>query len=305
MPGGDVERHRRLNDLTSRIGPYEPPHNIHLGDDVWTITDGQLVENSKLRRVVQLAADTAAPASLDQLRVIDLACEGGVYGIELARRGAAVLGVEGRAVHVERARFAAQELGLDNYEVEQADVRAVRLENHGQFDVVLCLGILYHLDCPDLFEFVHELGRICRGFMILDTQVSLTPRERREHGGNEYHGSMYPEHSPGASEAERIGKLRASLDNSGSFWLTHSSLYNLLADAGFTSVLETRFPRPAERHADRVTLVAHKGEHQAVPSGKRTEDRRMRWPEKEPLSRDLAQTARGRIKSRIGRLRRG
>lgn len=302
MAGPDIERRGRLQDAGERLGPWEPPHNIHLGDGVWTITDRQLVENSKLRRVAQLVQDVGR-ASLSELRVIDLACEGGIYGIELARLGAEVAAVEGREAHVGRARFAAAELGLENYRVEQGDVREVTRESHGEFDVVLCLGILYHLDSPDLFDFVYELGRLCRGFMVLDTQISLSDRVAREHRGHTYHGSLYPEHRPRSSRSERLQSLRASLDNPESLWLTRPSLFNLLGDAGFTSVLEAHVPRPAERHEDRVTLVAHKGTHRTVPGAASLDDPPKRWPERERLARDLGQTARGRIKRALRPLR--
>ena len=302
MPAADTERRRRLEEAIGRLGPWEPPHNIHLGDGVWTITDQQPVENSKLRRVVQLVADVA-PRPIHELRILDLACEGGIYGIELARLGAEVVAVEGRDVHVQRARFAAEELGLSRYSVERGDVREVTAPTHGSFDVVLCLGILYHLDAPDVFDFIHAIAGMCTEVLILDTSVSLRAQEMRAHGGHEYWGRLYTEHSTRATERERIDKLRASLDNPDSFWLTKPSLYNLIADAGFTSVLETRVPRPGERHADRVTLVAGRGAYQAVPGTPNPDDPPMRWPEREALQRDFAQTARGRLTRLLRRLR--
>ena len=303
MPAADTERRRRLEEAIERLGPWEPPHNIHLGDGVWTITDQQPVENSKLRRVVQLVADLA-PRPIPELRILDLACEGGIYGIELARLGAEVVGVEGRDVHVQRARFAADELGLDRYSIEQGDVRDVTADTHGSFDVVLCLGILYHLDTPDVFDFVHAIAGMCSEVLVLDTSLSLVAQEKRTHAGREYWGRLYTEHRPRASEEERVAKLRASLDNPDSFWLTRPSLYNLLADAGFTSVLEAHVPRPGERWADRVTLVAGRGSYQAVPGTPNPADPPMRWPERERLQRDFAQTVRGRVGRLLQRLRR-
>ncbi len=303
MPPTDPDRRQRLTAAVETLGSWEPPHNINLGDGVWTITDQQPVENSKLRRVVQLVAD-GSKRPLTDLRILDLACEGGIYGIELARLGATVVAVEGRKIHVERARFAAAELGLDHYSVEQGDVRDVSVESHGRFDVVLCLGILYHLDAPDVFDFVHAVAGLCSGLLVLDTSVSLKAAVMREHRGNQYWGRLYREHSANASRAQRAAKLRASLDNTQSFWPTRASLYNLVRDAGFTSVLEARSPRPYQRYEDQLTLVAHRGTYQAVPGRLDADDPWMRWPERETLGRDLCQQSFWhRIRGAMSRIR--
>jgi 2-polyprenyl-3-methyl-5-hydroxy-6-metoxy-1,4-benzoquinol methylase len=45
-------------------------------------------------------------------------------------------------------RLAKEALELENLEVRLEDVRALDPQRHGAFDVVLCLGLLYHLDAP-------------------------------------------------------------------------------------------------------------------------------------------------------------
>ena len=59
----------------------------------------------------------------------------------------------------------------------EEDVRDAFVVAHGRFDVVLCLGILYHLDQPDVFRFLARLGELCDGLLILDTHVALTDAE--------------------------------------------------------------------------------------------------------------------------------
>ena len=44
----------------------------------------------------------------------------------------------------------------------QDDVRNLSVEKHGEFDVVLCLGNLYHLGAPDVFSFAARLSEVCR-----------------------------------------------------------------------------------------------------------------------------------------------
>jgi Methyltransferase domain len=288
----------RLDRFIDERGSWRS--NIYLRDGIWTIADRR-VSDSGLRRTLQVTADLAR-APLETLRVIDLACEEGAVGIELARQGAHVVGVEGREVHVARARFVKEALGLDDYEVVHDDVRNVTADKYGEFDVVLCLGILYHLDAPDVFEFVDQLGRMCKGLMILNTQFSLAAKTSHAFRDERYWGRRFSEHRPRSRPEERAASLRSSLDNTESFWLTLPSLYNLLARAGFTSVLESRIPRPRERARDRVMLAAIKGERQEVISMPDIDDASAQWPEREKHL-PTVQSARGemkRIARRIG-----
>lgn len=99
---------------------------------------------------------------LASLRVLGLACLEGLYAVEFARQGARAVGIEGRDVNLEKVRFVKKALGLDNLDLHHDDVRNLSLEKYGEFDVVLCLGILYHLDAPDVFHFVESIGRVTR-----------------------------------------------------------------------------------------------------------------------------------------------
>jgi SAM-dependent methyltransferase len=302
----DADRIRAgMAEVAAEHGPWHS-HNIHLGEGIWTLSDRESVENSRLRRYLQAVSD-AAGGSLSGLRVLDLACEEGAFGIELARQGAEVVAIEGREGNVARARFAAEALGLDSYAVSQGDVRHVKLESHGRFDVVLSIGILYHLDAPDLFEHVHDLGRLNRRFLFLSTVVSRFGERAREFGGHRYAGSVVDEHPAGAGESQRAANLRASLDNPVSFWLTPPSLFNLLADAGFSSVLEVRMPRERREHSPGsiVNVVAFRGGRVEIPRSPHVEyDPPARWPERGREPVHPAQSLRSRLGQELRRIRR-
>jgi SAM-dependent methyltransferase len=271
MPGGDeaARLRREMDAVADEHGPWHS-HNVHIGHGVWTITDGQATQNSHLRHVLQQAAD-AVRAPLDGLRVLDLACEEGGYAIELARRGAHVVGVEGRADNVGRARWAAQASGAEGCEFLVRDVREIDRTELGGFDLVLNLGILYHLDAPDLFEFTERVAEMCDGVMILSTHHARWPLIRRRHRGRTYRGAVFSEHRPSDTPEERLAHRRASLDNVQSFWLTRASLINLLADVGFTSVAETVIPcaAPGEAPGNLWQGVAWKGRRVEVPTSPR------------------------------------
>jgi hypothetical protein len=278
----------RRAELIRAYGPWTN-YNLDLGNGVYTIgPDADGMAEQRVDRVVRAVQDAAARPLAD-VRILDLACYEGAFGVAFARQGAEVLGLEARAEHVAKAKFARDVLGLDRLDIQQADVRELSPKTHGEFDVVLCLGILYHLDAPDCFELARRLSEVCRGFTVVETQVSLTRQRRETWRGQEYVGKSYP---------EDIAQPGASADNPESFWPTRPSLLNLLADVGFTSVSELLTPVIPDLAAfrDHVTLIAWKGTGQA-PSG--------RWPERLPIVAHPTQGLRYRWAERVAGMRRG
>ena len=247
------------------------------------------IDNSALSRKVVRAVCDLAHRPLTGLRVLDLACAHGHYSFEMAKRGAQVLGIEGRASWLEQARRTKEETSLSNVEFVQDDVRNLCKEKYGEFDIVLCLGILYHLDAPDLFDFLERVFEVCRDFAIIETHFAATPTVGREWRGKRYWGATAFEHQVGATREEKLQNLGASLDNEASFWLTQASLYNILQHVGFTSVFDCRMPlaylyageeRAFKIWGNRVMLAAIKGQpldpHRAPGSPEALE---RDWPE--------------------------
>lgn len=257
----DIEARRA--EIIREHGPWTS-NNLDLGGGVYTIgpaTDA--MAEQRIARIVQAVSD-AAPKPLSDLRVLDLACYEGGFGIAFAQRGAEVLGIETRTEHVVKSRFAASALDLDNISFEQADVRELSRDRYGGFDAVLCLGILYHLDAPDCFDLLRQVFDVCDGLAVIETQIALSRPRREAWQGHEYRGRSYPENTaqPGASR-----------DNLESFWLSRPSLLNAVGDVGFTSVSELLSPVIPELAAfrDHITLLAWKG-------GRISETER--WPER-------------------------
>jgi 2-polyprenyl-3-methyl-5-hydroxy-6-metoxy-1,4-benzoquinol methylase len=277
----DIETIRAEREqIIARYGPWTA-HNIRLADDCYTISATDFVDEFKQRRMLQIVSDITNQPFAD-LRVLDLACLEGAYAIEFALHGATVVGIEGRENNIARARFAQEALGLDHLTLVQGDVRDLSREKNGTFDVVLCIGILYHLDAPDVFRFVERIAEVCTRVAIFDTHISTTGDVRTEYDGATYAGEKYVEHAPDATDDDRVKKVWASLSDPESFWLTRPSLYNLLAKAGFTSVYECHNPAEALRPSDRITLVAMRGERHAVRSAPRINSvPDERWPEAE------------------------
>ncbi|HEV7528664.1 MAG TPA: class I SAM-dependent methyltransferase [Solirubrobacteraceae bacterium] len=284
----DEERIRHLRAglaaVVDRVGSWTA-HNIEIAPGVFTRGDESSGEEAKLRRIRQLVGDLA-PAPVSQLRVLDLGALEGLYGLELALSGSEVVFVEGREAAAERIRFALEALALERAKVITQDVQDLTLREHGEFDVVLCIGLLYHLDAPGVFSLLERMHSVCRGLLVLDTHIALEDDElaRFPHDvfwvdpralssvrslvadGRTYRGRDYREHEPGSSVEQRLQATWASLDNETSFWPTKPSLLNALVAAGFTTVLECDVPPLVGLPPDRVTLVAVAGERVELKS---------------------------------------
>lgn len=98
----------------------------------------------------------AIPEDLTGKTVLDIGCNAGFYSFEMKRRGAdRVLGVDFDDRYLEQARFAAEVKGVD---VEFRKLSIYDVAELGErFDIVLFMGVLYHLRHPLLaLDLIHE-----------------------------------------------------------------------------------------------------------------------------------------------------
>jgi 2-polyprenyl-3-methyl-5-hydroxy-6-metoxy-1,4-benzoquinol methylase len=245
-------------EIITKFGDWTS-HNVKLHEGIFTLGDGIRGDEAKIASIKQIVADVANKP-LNQLRILDLACLEGGYAVEFALEGAEVVAIEGREANIIKANFAKEVLNLTNLTFYQDDVLNLTPEKYGYFDVVLCLGILYHLDVPDVFHFIENIFKVCKSFAVFDTHISYRSTARADYKGNQYWGNIVLEHKTQDDETIKSRRLLSSLHNLNSIWFTRPSLYNLLANVGFSSVYEKHNPPLINRTIDRVTLVAVKGE---------------------------------------------
>lgn len=190
-------------------------------------------------RVQFMCSIVSDRAELGGLRVLDLACRTGAFSTALANAGADVLGIEGRQENLDHvppssARF------------ELADVRDISADTHGTFDVVLCLGILYHLEAADAVALLHTMREMTGGFAVIDTHLGVGGQSVTV-GGVEYDGSEY---------GENAGHPWSSIGNPTSFWFTEPSLRDALRRTGWDTVTHVPGPSWPGESADRAWFVA-------------------------------------------------
>jgi tRNA (mo5U34)-methyltransferase len=132
------------------LGPWF--HNMEL-NGVWTAPDHFL---GNYPAVKWQKFSGAIPQDLTGKSVLDIGCNGGFYSIEMKKRGASrVLGIDFDDAYLAQARFAAQTTGHD---IEFRKLSVYDLGALGErFDVVLFMGVLYHLRHPLLaLDLIHE-----------------------------------------------------------------------------------------------------------------------------------------------------
>jgi tRNA (mo5U34)-methyltransferase len=125
------------------LGPWF--HNLHLPDGRQTAPDHPLGDYPRYKWEALLPH---LPERLEGLRVLDIGCNAGFFAIELAKRGAHVTAIDHDPHYLRQAAWAARQFNLGNrLELKQGDVYGLAGRKE-RFDIVLFLGVFYHLRYP-------------------------------------------------------------------------------------------------------------------------------------------------------------
>ena len=178
----------------------------------------------------------------DARRILELgSLEGGQTFELLRRKGVRVTAVEGRAANLERARFAQRAVGAKGVTFVEADLEAQLPSSFGTFDVVFCVGLLYHL--PQPWKLVDDMRAAAPGVFIW-THYAADDQATDEVDGSP--GRWYDEYGV----EDPLSGLSPR-----SFWPTLGALVDRLRAAGFEHVdlIEDEFDHP---HGPSITLAA-------------------------------------------------
>ena len=212
----------------------------------------------EIRRVLQMIKDLNG-ADISNCSILDIACGDGAYSVEAVLQGVKnAQGIDARIQRMSMGQKAKEKLRLNNLLFEKADLREY-LIHCPEYDTILFLGILYHLDAKSLFPVIDQLYEKTNKYLIIDTHISSDPIEEYEYEGKKYYGHNYREHFINDTEETKESRQLNSIDNITSFWLSFDSLVRALRHSGFTTVLECHSPAIPSKLKDRVTLLAIKG----------------------------------------------
>jgi tRNA (mo5U34)-methyltransferase len=117
------------------------------------------------------------PDNLRGKSVLDIGCNAGFYAMEMKRRGAdRVLGLDTDDEYLAQAKFAAEINGL---KIEFRKLSAYDVGQLGeQFDLVIFMGVLYHLRHPLLaLDLIHE--HVARDLLLFQSMQRGDPQVDR------------------------------------------------------------------------------------------------------------------------------
>lgn len=247
--------------IADTFGPWTA-HDIDLGG--FSTMGLELQQQWRVNYLAGLIR-TFAKATIHDMSILDLGCLEGLFAIEFGRLGAHTLGIDVREAHLVKANFAKHCLKLDNVKFEKKDVRELT-GDLGSFDVIICCGILYHLDFPACVELLDRMCELSTDIIIIDSHFALEsntnsmelgPLISREYEEHSYFGRLYREHYSEDSDLLKENKPWASADNEVSFFLREDDVHALLFRHGF-QVMYRGFPgeKYETDHPDRPTIVA-------------------------------------------------
>jgi hypothetical protein len=235
-------------------------HNIELLDGTQTIPGRKLYkfEEEPAHTLNWLYNKFPIREERKNISILDLGALEGGYAVALAQAGFKVTIVEARKDNYDHCVWIAKQLKL-NINLYHMDAKDI--DPSFSFDVVLCLGILYHLDKP--IEFLNKISKNAIKFMIINTHYSKRVDQiydrhpwhvridrfifkRLPKLYKKYHYNLshldYNEGKPGRwykeynkrSSIKTIEKSReAAFSNARSFWLTSEALMPSIINAGF------------------------------------------------------------------------
>ncbi len=165
-------------EIRSKIAGFDRWHyEFDLGGEKTPIADPTRVNRHRQRKryffepMVHLFG-----GSLAGKRVLDLGCNAGYWSLSAIEAGAeSVLGVDGRQMHIDQANlvFGVKGIDPDRYNFEVANIYDFDFARFGPFDIVLNLGLMYHISKH--VELMEKISEVNSDFMVVDTGLARVP----------------------------------------------------------------------------------------------------------------------------------
>ncbi len=138
-----MKKRHSISETISDMSPWF--HNIHLPEGEQTAPSHPLGD-FPLFKWQQIALHL--PEDLSGKTVLDIGCNAGFYSVECAKRGAKVTAIDVDQHYLKQAEWVMTRFGL-NSSVDFHQMQVYDLAGTDwQFDIVLFLGVFYHLRYP-------------------------------------------------------------------------------------------------------------------------------------------------------------
>lgn len=207
-------------DLVEKINSLgEWYHKIDLGNGIFTPGKTNQALTFELFKPF-------LPNSLDGLKVLDLGANSLGLSVFFAQLGAEVTAVEINTTFVKQAKLVREQLGLtERIEIVQGDMFCAKYL--GKFDIVVCVGLLYHLRHYQLA--LDMLTHICKSKLFVSTQIA---------DGDDL--MMLNRLHFFKKETDKIGNIHG--------WMPTASMFiEMVASAGFLNqTVISKSPHPGE-----------------------------------------------------------
>jgi len=188
-----------------------------------------------------------------QVNCLDIACNQGWFSSQIAIRGAhQVTGIDIREEHIRRANTIKGLSNLTNLNFNVKDFLEIDPTTCEKADLVLFLGILYHLDNP--LQAIRKIRSLTKNLCIIETQVAKSNSELECCWGSDLQNRKGPALAVIASDQEHVGSNKPLV-----LVPTLNALYRMLYASGFehlfvgipTETMEEQF-----QNFDRVIIFA-------------------------------------------------
>ena len=158
---------RQLRNIKSQHGDWTA-HNLRLLDDIFTISPDVSCRATNRAGLYFDVISSIRSRGLFRPRVLDLGCLEGAISIFFAQNGFSTVGVDARSSHISKAEFASNVLGLSNRcswicsDVTDQDF----WQSIGKFDIIICSGLLYHIDACDIHPLLVNIFEHCKSKLL-------------------------------------------------------------------------------------------------------------------------------------------
>lgn len=141
-------------------------HNVHLPDGSQTAPDHPMGDFPAER---WRSIDAEIPRDLNGWRCLDVGCNAGFHSLELAKRGATVVGIDSNPEHLRQAEWAARQFLLEDRISFREGLIYDLARGDESYDLVIFMGIFHHLRYPLLA--LDIVSQITRQMMVLHTPL--------------------------------------------------------------------------------------------------------------------------------------